>query len=270
MSAQIKHPKASPFSQIQQQVGLSTITVSYSRPAVQGRLIFGNLVPYGRIWRVGANESTKITIDTDMEVLGNSLPKGTYTLYAFPEKDSWEIVFHKNTTHWGDGRKFYNPNEDAFRITVTPERIPFLQENFLITFDEINHNSINMLWLWEYTKITIPIRVDTDKIMQEEIATMLQKNPAAQTYYEAARYLQEQGKDYPIALLYLNNAIALDGDTYYFLRVKSLVEAALEDYESAIVSAQKSLVLAQEQEKDEFVRMNEKNITHWKEILRKR
>lgn len=272
--AQINHPKASPFSRVEQGVGLSKITIEYSRPAVNGRVIFGDqsnglsgLVPYGRIWRVGANESTKITVDSDIEVMGNILHKGTYALYAFPQLDSWEVVFHKNTSHWGDGRKVYDPNEDVFRITVVPEKTTSFQENFLITFDDIAHNSANMVWLWEHTKITVPITVDTDALMQEEIVKQIKKNPTAQTYYEAARYFQEQEKEFSRALEYLNKAIELGGDTYYFHRVKSLVEAALGDYKAAIGSAQKSLKLANAEDKDEFVRKNQKNINAWKELV---
>ena len=122
-----------------------------------------------------------------------------------------------------------------------------------------------MLWIWEQTLIKIPIAVDTDSKMMEEIATGIRQNPTAQTYYEAARYLQEQGKLYKQALLYLNKAIEIGGDTYYFYRAKSLVEAAMEQYGSAIISAQKSLELAQKEDKDEFVRMNEQNISLWKD-----
>lgn len=261
--AQIDHPKASPSSRVEQEVGLSKITIDYSRPAVRGRKIFGDLVPYGRIWRVGANESTKFTVDSEVKVMGNTLPKGTYALYAFPEKGDWEIAFHSNIAHWGDGRNAYDPAEDVFRIKVTPERMPYHQENFLISFDSLTHNSVTMQWLWERTKISIPIRFDTEGLMQEEIQKQLQDNPTAQTYYEAARYLQEQGKQYDTALAYLNNAIELGGDTYYFHRVKSLVEAALGDYAGAVVSAEKSLALADAQGKDEFVRMNQKNIELW-------
>lgn len=265
--SQITHPKASPFSRVEQEVGLSKITIEYSRPATRGRKIFGHLVPYGRIWRVGANESTKFSVDTEVEVLGNKLPKGTYALYAFPAKKEWEIVFHKNTSHWGDGRKNYDHEEDAFRVKIVPERLEEFQENFLISFDSISHNSLNMVWLWENTKVTIPIEVDTHSQMLAEIDRQLNENPTAQAYYEAARYFQEQGKEHPTALRYLEKAIALGGDTYYFHRVKSLVEAALGDYKSAIESAEKSLELAQKEEKDEFVRMNRKNIPSWKEKL---
>ena len=151
MPAQIEAPKASPFSKVEQDVGLTKITIAYSRPGAKGRKVLGGLVPYGRIWRVGANESTKFTADDDLTIMGNNLPEGTYALYAFPYEGHWDVVFHKNTEHWGDGRKAYDPEDDAFRIRIKPQEISNYQENFLITFDEIDHNSINMLWIWEHT-----------------------------------------------------------------------------------------------------------------------
>ena len=267
LTAQLTHPKASPAAVVEQAVGLSKITVHYSRPAVRGRNIFGDLVPYGRIWRVGANESTKITVDTDMEVMGKMLPKGTYALYAFPESNTWEIAFHNNLSHWGDGRKDYKPEEDLFRISVQAEKIDGHQENFLITFDAITHNSAQMKLIWANTQVVIPFQVDTHAQMEREIAKKLDESPTAQTYYEAARYLQEQNKDPKRALVYLNRALELGGDTYYFHRVKSLVEAQLGDYRSAIASARKSLKIAENLEKDEFVRMNQKNIAKWEKLL---
>jgi tetratricopeptide (TPR) repeat protein len=225
------------------------------------------LVPFGRIWRVGANASTKITFDTDVTILGNKLRKGTYALYAFPEAKIWEVVFHNNTKHWGDGRKDYNPKEDALRVKITSKELESLQENFLITFDEIDHNALSMLWRWENTEIKIPIVVDTDGVMKAQIKERVKNNPTALTYYESARYYQEQGTNYETALDYLKKAIKIEGDTYYFHREKSLVEAALKDYKSAVNSAQKSLELAADQDKDEFVRMNEKNIKEWKRYL---
>ncbi len=267
IEAQIQHPRISPMSVVEQQVGLTTLKVTYSRPAVRGRNIIGDVVPYGRIWRVGANESTKFTVDTTVKIAGNTLLPGTYALYAFPEAEKWEIVFHGNTAHWGDGREAYNPNEDVFRIQVKPEVRTEIQENFLITFDHIDHNGLEMIWLWEYTGIRIPIEVDTDAVVREEIAVQLRENPTPQTYYESARYLQEQGKDPELALNYLQKAIELGGDTYYFYRVKSLVEASLGQYDAAIESASKSLQLAEALGKDEFVRMNQKNIDKWRQEI---
>ncbi|QLG44185.1 DUF2911 domain-containing protein [Costertonia aggregata] len=268
--AQIKYPKASPYSSIVQEVGLTKIEVVYSRPAVRGRKIFGELVPHGRIWRVGANASTKITISDTITVSGNQLPAGTYALYAFPEEKEWEIAFHTNISHWGDGRTKYNPNEDVFRLKVVPEKTIHFQENFLITFDNISHDTADMIWLWANTKVTIPVIVDTKRMMEAEIEKQLQVNPTAQTYYEAARYYVEQGAKHKLALQYLNKAIALGGDTYYFHRVKSLAEAALGYHETAIVSAEKSLQLANKEGKDEFVRLNQKNIDVWTRKLKTR
>lgn len=265
--SQIKHPKASPLSTIIQEVGLSKITIEYSRPATRGRKIYGDLVPYNRIWRVGANKSTKISVSSDMEILGKQLPKGTYALYAFPEKEEWQIAFHKNTSHWGDGRKDYNPEEDLFRITVKPKEVPYHQENFLMTFDSITHNTAKLNLIWASTIVSIPFMVDTHAHMELEIAKQLKENPTAQTYYEAARYLQEQGKDAKRSLTYLNKAIKIGGDTYYIHRVKSIVEAELGNYKNAIESAKKSLTIAKELGKDEFVRMNQKNIKKWSALL---
>lgn len=267
LPAQITHPKASPYSEITQHVGLTSITIKYSRPGTKGRKVFGNLVPYGRIWRVGANASTKFTVDTDIIIQGEMLAKGTYALYAFPEEDKWEIVFHNNTTHWGDGRTAYNPEEDELRIKVEPDTISYTQKNFLISFDSLDHNSASMQLIWEKTSVSIPISVPTDDLMMVQINQQISDAPTAQTYYEAARYLQEQGKEHQTALNYLEKAISIGGDTYYYYRVKSLVQAKLGDYKAAILSAQRSLDLAKKEGKDEFVRMNEKNIIAWKQLL---
>ena len=264
--AQLPHPKASPFQETSQQVGLSQVKVQYSRPAVRERAIFGELVPYGRIWRVGANESTKITLSDTMMVGENQVPAGTYALYAFPEKDSWEISFHRDTTHWGDGREAYRPEDDLFRYKVTPEPWSQAQENFLITFDNVTHNGMDMLWIWDHTCIRIPLAVDTGSVMDRAIQEALQSNPTAQTYYEAARYLQEEEREYPTALGYVNKALELGGDTYYFYRVKSLILAGMGSYQEAITAAKRSESLAGSAGKDEFVRMNQKNIARWKEI----
>ena len=263
LHAQIEHPKASPLATVKQDIGFTTLQVVYSRPAARGRIIFGDLVPYGRIWRVGANASTKFTSNSAVTIQGNTLQAGTYALYAFPYAEYWEVVFHTNTGHWGDGRTAYDPKEDALRIRVTPETLPYTQENFLISFDAITHNSGVMQWTWEKTRVSIPIEVDTQSAMQERIQSALADNPSAQTYYEAARYYQEEDIHYELSLRYLDKALELGGDTYYFHRVRSLVLADLGRYKEAITAAKTSLAIAAEQGKDEFVRMNEKNIKAW-------
>lgn len=263
LKSQINFPKISPKCVIQQQVGLSEIEVVYSRPSMRGRVIIGNIVPYGRIWRVGANESTKFKISDDATINGAHLPKGEYALYAFPEKEEWTVVFHKNTTHWGDGRKKYNPKEDALRIKVKPTRITENQESFQIDFDNFTHQSAEMQWKWEHSQIAFTITFDTHAKVMQEIAEQIKVNPTADTYYQSARYLQEQNLEPRQAQEWLQKAHELAGDKYYIHRVRSLVEAQLGNYSLAIQHAQKSKQIAEELGKDEFVRMNEANIQSW-------
>lgn len=273
--SQIVHPKASPFSTIEQELGLSKISVSYSRPAARGREIFGiqadgqpALVPYDRIWRVGANESTKITFDTDVKVNGKYLSKGQYALYAFPYKDHWDLVFHKNVTHWGDGRNNYNPAEDALRLKIQPKTIMYFQENLQISFDEITHDSVKMVIHWARTKADVLFTFDTQEIMRAAIEKSLKGEPSAQTYYEVARYYQEEGIHLAKALSYLEKALEKGGETYYLYRVKSLVEGDLGRNKKAIQSAKKSMKLADREGKDEFVRLNQKSIKTWEAELK--
>ncbi|TVZ15065.1 DUF2911 domain-containing protein [Maribacter sp. MAR_2009_72] len=268
--AQINHPKISPFSTLVQEVGFTEIKVEYSRPAARGRHLFGiapngesGLVPFGRIWRVGANASTKITFNKAVYINNTKLEKGTYALYAFPETDKWQIVFHKNINHWGDGRNAYNEKEDALRLPIVPEKTMDFQESFQIAFDAIDHNGLQMTWHWGNTKLVIPIAVDTKRHMQDQIDLALKELPNAQTYYEIARYYQEQGLETELALEYVDNAITLGGGTYFYYRVKSLILADLEQYQEAISYAEASMELAQQLNKDEFVRLNKANIKDW-------
>lgn len=266
--AQIDPPRISPKAKIYQVVGFTEIQVEYSRPAARGRKIFGDLVPYGRIWRVGANESTKITFSSDVTIDENLLKAGTYALYAFPEAEKWQVAFHTNLSHWGDGRTAYNPEEDVFRIEVVPQKNSEYQENFRISFDKIDHNGVVMQWQWANTEIEIPIFVNTRAAMRKKISEAITENPSAATYYEAARYFQEQGIEWETARNYLIKALELGGDTYYYHRVLSLVEAQLGNYEAALTAAKRSLELAKIEGKDEFVRMNAKNISKWEAYLK--
>lgn len=273
--SQITHPKASPFTKTEQVVGLSKISLEYSRPAARNRKVFGiqadgmpALVPFGRIWRVGANESTKISFDSDVKIEGKHLSKGTYALYIFPYEDQWEIVFHKNTSHWGDGRDNYNPEEDALRVSVIPLKTLAFQENLLLYFDELQHDAAQLIIHWASTKVQVSISFDTMSMMEKQIQQKLQDNPSAQTYYEIARYYQEQGIRLVDALTYLEKALQMHGETYYFYRVKALVEGDLGDYAATIESTKKSIQLAEKENKDEFVRLNQKDIKVWQEELK--
>lgn len=261
--AQIEHPRASPQATLVQRVGLSEVTVAYSRPGVRGRKIMGEIIPYGRIWRVGANESTKITFSDSVALEGQPVAPGTYALYTIPTPTEWTIIIHKNTTHWGDGRTQYNPAEDALRFTVKPETVPYFTETFTIEFNDITHERATLTWRWENTVIQFSISFDTRKKMMQEIDSKIKSNPSAATYYESARYFQEEGVFPQRARDYLVKAHQLAGDTYYIHRVWALVEGQLGNFKEAIAHATRSKELAAIEGKDEFVRMNEKSIAEW-------
>lgn len=263
---QIEFPRISPRATVIQHVGLSTITVAYSRPTAGGRKIIGGLFPYRRIWRVGANESTKITFSDSVTIAGAVLPPATYALYAIPDAKRWTVIIHKNITHWGDGRSNYKPEEDALRFTVMPRSIPLFTENFTIEFDSITHNGVTLLWSWENTQISFPVRVNTRQQMLKRIAMQLQNNPTGMTYYEAARYLQEENFFLDSALTYLDNALSVLGDTYFIHRVWALVDAQAGRYDEAIRHASLSKTLAAKEGKDEFVRMNEVSVQEWSSL----
>ncbi|MCB0488522.1 MAG: DUF2911 domain-containing protein [Cyclobacteriaceae bacterium] len=266
--SQIEVPLVSPPAELKQTIGFTEIVVNYSRPSARGRKVMGQLVPYGRIWRVGANESTKISFGDDVKLEGHSVPAGTYALYAFPEEKQWTIVIHKNTSHWGDGRDEYDPKEDLLRFVVTPLHTKSYQETFTIDFDELSHESARMTWTWEQTRISFLVEVDTDSKMMRQIENAIANNPTADTYYQSARYLQEENKMHQQALMWLEKAHQLAGDKYYIHRVWALVLAQSGDYFNAISHAEKSKQLAALEGKDEFVRMNELSVKEWQKKKR--
>jgi tetratricopeptide (TPR) repeat protein len=142
------------------------------------------------------------------------------------------------------------------------------QENLLLTFENITHNSAQLIIQWARTKAVVPFATDTKRIMENEIREKLANSPTGQTYYEIARYYQEEGIRLDEALSYLGKALQMNGETYYFYRVKALVEGDLGDYTAAIESAKKSIQLAEKENKDEFVRLNQKDIKVWQEVLK--
>ncbi len=270
LSAQIQMPRISPDSELKQVIGLTHFDITYSRPGKRGRQIMGEIVPYERIWRVGANESTKFRVSEDILVNGEKLKSGTYALYAFPHKDEWEVVFHKDTTHWGDGRDQYDPNKDELRVKGEYKLRDEIVENFRIDFQDLTHNSGVMVWQWDNFEVSCLIEVATDEHVMADIAKQIKKNPTRDTYYQSARYLQEQGKNQVDALNYLDRAEIIGGPTYYIYRIRALVLAQLERYEEAIQAAEESKVLADLEGKDEFVRLNENSIEDWKLIIQNR
>lgn len=264
-NAQITTPKLSPHCVITQEVGFNEITIDYCRPGVKGRKIFGELVPFGKIWRTGANASTKIKFKDDVIIEGKEVPAGEYTLYTIPDKDEWTIIIHTITTYWGVG-KDYKEAEDLMRFKVKPIQLNHKIETMAIEISDISTNECNLEIKWDFTLVKFKIKTEVDKKVMAEIDDKM-KGVSQATYYQAAVYYLENGKDLNKALEWINKALE-NNEKFWILRQKSLILAKLGKVEEAISVAEKSKALATEQDNDEYIKLNEKSIAEWKLIKR--
>ncbi len=261
-SAQIKTPASSPSCKITQEVGLIKVDVDYSRPSAKGRKVFGELVPFGDIWRTGANSATKLTFSDDVMLGGNKVAKGTYALYTIPMEKEWTIIIYKNTTLGGNLKKVKD-DELAAKFNVPSARLNDAVESFSIEFDNLRNAGGDMILSWEKTKVVIPITLETDAKVLADIKKVM-AGPDAGAYYAAGRYYFEEKKDMKQALEWVNKSLEMGGDKFWILRMKSQIQAELNMYKDAVATAEKSLELAKADGNMDYVRMNEKSIEDWK------
>jgi len=196
LSQNIKVPTLSPFTEISQEVGLTEISISYSRSSAKGRAIFGELVPYNEVWRTGANASTKLTFTEDVKIGNNPLVAGTYALYTIPGKDNWTIIIHKNTKLRSIAGDAYKQENDAFRFVAEVINNPLKIETFTIHFADITSNTINVAIAWENTMVKFPIEVEVDSKVVAQIAELMDNpdNVKASTYFRAVEYYFHNNK----------------------------------------------------------------------------
>jgi tetratricopeptide (TPR) repeat protein len=261
-TAQLRTPAPSPTAKFSQEVGLTKIEVEYSRPSAKGRKVFGDLVRFGEMWRTGANASTKFTSADDFMVGGVTVPKGTYALYTIPNKDSWSIIFYKNTSINGVPGDKFNRDDVAAQFDVRPSMAADAVETFTINLANVNNGGANLELAWENTRVVIPFTVPTDTKVMADIKTQMD-GPSANTYYSAARYYLDEKKDLPTALEWVNKSLEKGGDKFWILRVKALILAELGRYKEAIEVAKKSTELATKEGNKDYPAMNEKSIMEW-------
>ena len=260
--AQIKTPQPSPSSKVEQAIGLTDATLEYSRPSMRGRVVYGNLVPYGKTWRTGANANTKITFSTDVTIDGKSLKKGTYAVYTIPNIDSWDIMFYSDASNWGLPQK-WDDEKVALKTSVKPETMPFKLETFEMGFEGLaDPNQGSLYILWESTMVTININVPTDKTAFESIEKTM-AGPSANDYFNAGRYYHQSGKDINKSLKYVSKATDMNPEAWWMFREKSLIQAEMGDKKGAIASAQKSLAGAEKAGNADYVKMNKESIAEW-------
>ncbi|MDX1683621.1 MAG: DUF2911 domain-containing protein [Saprospiraceae bacterium] len=260
LQAQVEVPAPSPLAKLEQKVGLTEVTVEYSRPGVKNRKVFGKLVPYGEMWRTGANASTKVTFSNDVVVEGNKLEKGSYALFTIPGEIDWEVIFYTDTETWGVPRE-YDESKEAARFTVTSEELPWTIETMLIDVGNLRDASATLTLYWESIMVPIDIQFGTDAMVQEKIETVL-AGPSGRDYYLAARYYFANDKDINQAKEWIEIANEKD-PKFWQLRLESLIHAKDGDYTSAIKTAKESKEMAMEAGNENYVRMNEASIEEW-------
>ncbi|MBL6870879.1 MAG: DUF2911 domain-containing protein [Flavobacteriaceae bacterium] len=260
--AQIQTPQPSPSTTLEQVVGLTEVKIEYSRPAIRGRTIMGDLVPYGSLWRTGANKNTTLSFSDPVTVGGQALAAGTYALFTRPGKSLWEVFFYTETENWGTPQEWQSKSVAAV-IEVPTQSLAEPEESFTISINELTNTGANINLSWENTRVTLPLEVPTDEKTMASIKETMKGTPKAGDLYQAAVYYRESGRDLQTAKKWIGKAIEMDPGKYWIYRQQALILADLNEKEEAIKAAQSSLELAEKAGNQDYVRLNTKAIEEW-------
>jgi len=268
LEAQIRTPAASPLSEVKQTVGLTDVTVVYSRPSMKDRKIFGadGIVPYGKIWRTAANAATKITFSDDVTIGGTKLAKGTYAILSIPGADKWTVMFY---TFEGAGFGSYVEKTPDASYEAKPVKTGKAVETFTIDINHLRNTSAHIEISWENTSVSVPFEVEVDSKVMADINKVM-GGPTAGELTAAAAYYHESGKDLEQALAWIEKANGMGQARYWNVRRQAMILGDLKRYDDAIKAAQQSIALAKEAGDDDYVRMNEKSIAEWTSMKAKK
>lgn len=265
IEAQVKTPQSSPKTTVNQVVGLTDVTLDYSRPSAKGRVVFGDLVPFGKLWRTGANQNSMVTFSDDVVIKGNTLKKGKYAIFTTPKADMWEVVFYTDTQNWGTPEN-WDANKVALSTMVDPTALGNHVETFTIGVNNLTNDSATLDISWEKTMVSIKFEVPTKKAAMASIEKVL-AGPTGNDYFSAAQYFYQADGDLKKALEYVNKAVSSvkEGQDvpFWHLRLKSLIQAKLGDKAGAITTAKASLAAAEKAGNADYVKMNNDSIKEW-------
>jgi hypothetical protein len=260
--AQIKTPQASPKAIVKQTVGLTDVEIVYSRPGARGRAVFGNLVPFGKLWRTGANENTIISFTDDVVIDGKTLKKGKYALYTIPKIESWEVIFYSATDNWGLPENWSEANI-ALKTTIKENALPTPVETFTIGINGLDPNFAYLEMAWENSHVALKFEVPTAKTAVSSIQKTL-SGPTWNDYYAASQYLFQTYGNIAEARTYVDKALELSTEKpFYVSRLKSLIQAKQGDKAGAIETAKVSLAAAEVANNLDYVKMNKDSIAEW-------
>ncbi len=267
VNAQVETPQPSPFSKVEQKVGLTDVTLEYSRPSMKGRTIFGNLVPYGKMWRTGANKNTTVTFSDDVSISGQKVKAGSYAIFVTPSEETWEVVFYSDASNWGTPQN-WDVSKVAAKTTVQVFKMPMKVETFTMTFDDLKNSSATIGMIWSDVYAGVQFDVPTDDAVSASIEKTM-AGPGPGDYYSAAVYYLQEGKDINKAKGWIDTAVDMTKDKprFWYLRQQSLIHAKAGSKDTAIAAAKESLRLAKENNNANYVKMNEASIAEWTQYL---
>lgn len=250
----LKTPSPSTAQTVKQEFGLGTIELSYSRPNAKGRAIFGDLVPYDAVWRTGANNATTLTFSEEVIIGDKKIPAGKYGLLTIPGAAEWTIIITKQTDVTSPSA--YKQDMDVVRVKVPTTSLPFAIESFLILFEKINSNSLELMILWDKTSVSLPIKVDIDAKIMSQIDNLM--NGDNRPYFNAAMYYMDNKKDLNKAAEWLDKATTLTPNAYWVWYQKARCLSMLGKKSEAMTASKKSLELAIAGKNPDYVTLNEK------------
>ncbi|MEI9921476.1 MAG: DUF2911 domain-containing protein [Bacteroidota bacterium] len=259
--AQITMPQPSPGATLTTKIGLTDVKISYSRPRIKGRKIFGTgpdfLTPYGALWRTGANQGTVISFGDDVEVEGKKVAKGDYLLLSIPGASEWTVILYKNVSMGGNTGD-YKQEQDAARFTVPSSRLTEKVEMFTVEVTDLSddNTSAKIQLAWENTSVKFGVKVDFDAKVSDQINNAMQEQ-IPDMYATAAKYYLDTKKDLKKALEWINIAVAADTKAFWNTAIKAQIQKAIGDKSGAIATAQQSLVDAKAANNSQYVKQNE-------------
>lgn len=250
----VDFPAPSPGCTLKQRVGLTDVEIVYSRPGVKERAIFGGLVPYGEVWRTGANSATKVTFSTPVKLNGTEIPAGTYGLFTIPGEKEWTIIINKGADQWGAYK--YDEKADLARFKVTPHQLSYPIETFTIEFNNIRDDSAMLNIVWDKTLVPIKLEVDLVSKLVAQIEAAMSASGDKKPYYQAALFYYDHKQDLQKALKWVNAALA-EHEVHYQVYLKARILAEVGQKDEAIAAAKHSKELAIAAKDNGFIKLND-------------
>jgi len=251
---QLNTPQPSPTTNVKQNFALSSIELSYSRPGVKGRKIFGDLVPFGKVWRTGANSATTITFGEDVTVGGKKVKAGKYGLLTIPGENEWIFIITNQTDVTSPAA--YKQDQDVVRITSQPQTLPFSVESLMISVGDIKSNECNVSVIWDNVYVGFSVTADVDGQVMKQIKDAMEAD--SRPYFNAAMYYLDNGKDLNKAVEWFDKAYAQNTDAFWVLYNKARALQKLGKKTDALAASMKSMEVAKKQKSDDYVALNEK------------